>query len=198
MYYWSMDPNDRKRVPNNEWLNFLEGKDAGYPIRQMQNEMSEVRAKAESIRNDMTTPDTRLCDDMNGLNPAQTDVLTQVMLGGLPPQHHGYPLHCRVRYFDPDRSRPGLPENVAALVETFTADEVTVILVNMDQVKGSSVVVQGGAYAEHQITDVEVDGQNTVVNDSAFSVWLAPSCGSRLVIKAKRFVNQPSFDFPIV
>ncbi len=206
IYYWSMDDSDRKRINDNShypiedtgWLDYIEGNDPDWPVRVLEDGLAVVQDRVEGFRNDMTTPDTRLCDDMNNLNPAQTDVLTQVMLGGLPPQHHGYPLHCRVRYFDPERSRPGLPESVAALVETFTADEVTVVLVNMDQVKGSSVVVQGGAYGEHQITVVEVDGQNIVVNDSAFSVWLAPGCGSRLVIKAKRFVNQPSFDFPVV
>jgi len=38
-------------------------------------------------------------------------------MGGL---HHGnrtLTLHTRVRYFDPDKRRPGLPADVAALVE---------------------------------------------------------------------------------
>jgi hypothetical protein len=38
----------------------------------------------EGVRADTTTPDTRLYDDMNPLNPAITETLTQLMLGGLP------------------------------------------------------------------------------------------------------------------
>lgn len=38
----------------------------------------------------------------------------------------GYPLHCRLRYFDPIARRAGIPEDVAALVSTFDAESVTV------------------------------------------------------------------------
>ena len=146
----------------------------------------------------MSTPDTRLCDDMNNVNPAQTDVLTQLALGGLEPGHCGYPLHARVRYFDPERRRPGLPEDVAALVETLSAGEATVSLVNLDQVRGRTVIVQGGAYGEHRVTGVTVDGRTTPVNRSSFSVRLAPGCGARLVVKTDRYANQPTFAFPWV
>ena len=66
----------------------------------------------------------------------------------------------------------------------------------MDQVKSATVVVQSGAYGEHQISNVEIDGRDTYINNSAFSVLLEPGCGSKLVVKAKRYVNQPTFDFP--
>ena len=196
LYYWSMETSDRYRIISNSWLDYIEGNDPDWPVRALENGLDVVRQRVNSFRNDMTTPDTRLCDDMNGFNPAQTDVLTQIMLGGLPTNHDGYPLHCRVRYFDPESGRPGLPENVAALVHTFTAEEVVLSLVNMDQVKSATVLVQSGAYGEHQISKVEIDGRDTYINNSAFSVLLEPGCGSKLVVKAKRYVNQPTFDFP--
>ena len=55
------------------------------------------------------------------------------MLGGLPPKHQGEVLHARVRYFDPVRRRPGLPEDVAALVESLTDDSTSLVLVNLNQ-----------------------------------------------------------------
>ena len=67
------------------------------------------------------------------------------------------PLHCRLRYFDSQRQRAGVPEDVAALVEAMGTDEVTVMLVNMNQSHGRTVMVQGGAYAEHQIHTVAVN-----------------------------------------
>ena len=196
VYYWSMDPADRGRVPEDPWLDFLEGNNPGWPVQALEDGLEVVRDRVERLRADMSTPDTRLCDDMNGLNPAQTDVLTSLMLGGLEPGHCGYPLHARVRYFDPERRRPGLPEDVAALVETLSAGEATVSLVNLDQVRGHTVIVQGGAYGEHRVTSVTVDGHTTPVNRSSFSVRLAPGCGARLVVKADRYVNQPTFAFP--
>ena len=196
VYYWSMDPADRGRVPQDPWLDFLEGNNPGWPVQALEDGLEVVRDRVERLRADMSTPDTRLCDDMNGLNPAQTDVLTSLMLGGLEPGHCGYPLHARVRYFDPERRRPGLPEDVAALVETLSAGEATVSLVNLDQVRGHTVIVQGGAYGEHRVTGVTVDGRTTPVNRSSFSVRLAPGCGARLVVKADRYANQPTFAFP--
>ena len=196
VYYWSMDPADRGRVPQDPWLDFLEGNNPDWPVQALEDGLEVVRDRVERFRADMSTPDTRLCDDMNGLNPAQTDVLTSLMLGGLEPGHCGYPLHARVRYFDPERRRPGLPEDVAALVETLSAGEATVSLVNLDQVRGHTVIVQGGAYGEHRVTGVTVDGRTTPVNRSSFSVRLAPGCGAKLVVKADRYVNQPTFAFP--
>ena len=196
VYYWSMDPADRGRVPQDPWLDFLEGNNPDWPVQALEDGLEVVRDRVERLRADMSTPDTRLCDDMNGLNPAQTDVLTSLMLGGLEPGHCGYPLHARVRYFDPERRRPGLPEDVAALVETLSGGEATVSLVNLDQVRGRTVIVQGGAYGEHRVTGVTVDGRTTPVNRSSFSVRLAPGCGAKLVVKADRYVNQPTFAFP--
>ena len=41
---------------------------------------------------------------MNHINPAHcTDSLVELMLGGMPVGRIGYPLHCRVRYFDLQR-----------------------------------------------------------------------------------------------
>ena len=198
VYYWSMDPADRGRVPQDPWLDFLEGNNPDWPVQALEDGLEVVRDRVEEFRADMSTPDTRLCDDMNNVNPAQTDVLTQLVLGGLEPGHCGYPLHARVRYFDPERRRPGLPEDVAALVETLSAGEATVSLVNLDQVRGRTVIVQGGAYGEHRVTGVTVEGRTTPVNRSSFSVRLAPGCGARLTVKADRYVNQPTFAFPWV
>src|SRR6266550_4913811 len=96
-----------------------------------------------------------MSDDMNHLNPATIVVLIQLMLGGLPTGRDVATLHACVRYFDPARRRAGLPEQVGALVERLSEGEVTLQLVNLDPVDEKVVVVQGGAYAEHQIARVQ-------------------------------------------
>jgi hypothetical protein len=196
VYFWSLDRKDLHRVADDPWVRYLEGQNPDYPVQALQAALEEVRHKVEWMYTDPTTPDTRLSDDMNHINPATTEALTQLMLGGMPTGRSGCPLHCRLRYFDPARRRAGLPEDVAALVEKLTADEVVVTLVNLSPLHERSVVVQGGAYAEHQLQSVAVNGTTTRVGKSHFTVNLAPGCGSRLTIKTQRYANQPTFAFP--
>jgi hypothetical protein len=154
-----------------------------------------------AVRADPTSPDTRLSDETHGANPAIVETLVELMLGGLPPGRVGYPLHCRLRYFDPERRRAGVPEGVGALVERLSDDEATVSLVNCDPLCHRTVVVQGGAYAEHQVASVEVAGATTPpvpIEHSHFAVRLAPGAGGRLTLKMRRYANQPTFAFPWV
>jgi len=196
LYYWSMVAEDRTRVRESRWLDYLEGQDPDYPVDALAEALDQVRARVASFRADPTTPDTRLSDDMNNLNPARTERLTELMLGGLPTGRVGYPLHCRLRYFDAEGRRAGLPEDVGALVEAMSDDETTVSLVNLDPLRARTVVVQGGAYGEHTFTSAHVDGRSVPVEGSTFTVRLEPGCGARLVLGMLRYVNRPTLVFP--
>ena len=119
------------------------------------------------------------------------------MLGGLPTGRVGSPLYCRLRYFDPDNQRAGIPEDVAALVEKLSDDTVTLTLVNINPIEPRKVVVQGGGYAEHEIASVTPNGGESIeIGSSTFSIQLAPGCGARLEIKTKRHANRPTLAFP--
>ena len=196
LYYWSMDPSDAGRVPQNEWVEFLHGKRPEHPVEALRQDFATLRSKVEEMHNDDMTPDTRMSDDPNEINPATVENLTQLMLGGLPTGRVGYPLHCRLRYFDPDRRRAGIPEDVAALVDSMTDDEVAVTLVNVNQIEGRTVVVQGGAYAEHQLVSASANGSTLPVDGSQFAVRLAPGAGSRISIRMRRYANPPTLALP--
>jgi hypothetical protein len=118
------------------------------------------------------------------------------MLGGLPPKHQGEILHARLRYFDPLRRRPGLPEDVGALVESLKDDSTSVVLVNLNQVDSRDLIIQGGAYGEHVCEQVEFDGRTTPVHDARFRVRLAPGAGGRLAIGMKRYAGTPTLAQP--
>ena len=197
VYFWSMDrKRDLGLVAENEWINFLEGGDPEYPVKTLQRDLEEVRRKVHLMRDDDKTPDARMSEDPNGINPAVIDGLTELMLGGIPIRRRGVPLHCRVRYFDPERRRAGIPEDVAALVDRMTDDEVGLHLVNVDPLEWKTVIVQSGAYAEHQIDRVIQDGKEMDVDDTNFTVRLAPGAGTRLTLKVKRYANRPVLDLP--
>ena len=202
VWYWSQDRQDLERVRGDGWVSYLEGNNPGYPESAIEQDLERLRQKLERMRADTTTPDTRLSDDMNPINPATTESLTRLMLGGLPTGRSCHALHCRLRYFDADRRRAGLPEDVGALVEKLSNDEVTVSLVNASPLCERTVVVQGGAYAEHRLDDVTVTDNTARVTQaygagrSAFAVRLAPGCGAQLKIALKRYANPPTFAFP--
>ena len=195
IYLWSMDPKDREKFAGDAWLSFLEGKDAGYPERALRQELEMVRRKVHEIENDDTSADTRLADYLMGFNPAATDALSKLTLGSYL-SGNIWTLHARVRYFDPARRRSGLPEDVAALVEGFTADSVAVRLVNVSSVEAREVAVQAGAYGEHQIVSATVGGKTVNVNGPVLNVRLAPGAGDRVELRVKRYANEPTLRQP--
>ena len=69
-------------------------------------------------------------------------------------------------------------------------------LVNLNPSQSRAVIIQTGAYGEHQCEWVKVDGNEYTVNQRYFTVHLGPGAGTELVIKAKRYANQPTLAFP--
>jgi len=206
IYFLSMKASDRSRAPSHPWISFLEGKNPDYPATALRGALALIRKRGEELRNDRTTPDTRLADSVMEQNPAAVNELIQLMLGGLhigarpwaksSPTSGGAPLHCRLRYFDPIERRAGIPEDMAALVSAMTHDSVTVILVNLNPTELRLAVVQAGAYGEHQVVSVSDGGKTQPVDAPHFKVRLAPGAGATLTIRMKRFANQPTLDYP--
>jgi hypothetical protein len=58
------------------------------------------------------------------------------------------------------------------------------------------VIVQGGAWAEHRIESVTLDGAEARIGRPDFTLRLEPGCGARLKLAMKRFANRPTLAFP--
>ena len=196
LWFWSMTPGDRQALPNNGWLAFLDGKAPDYPEQALRSDLERIRHRVAGMRNDPTTPDTRLSDDPMNFNPASVKSLINLTLGGIHPGHKGSVLHCRVRYFDPEKRRAGLPDGVAALVEKISADTTVVSLVNTSQVQPKTLLIQAGGYGEHQFSHVEHARQNQKIDSNWISVTLEPGAGGRIRLGTHRYVNQPTMAFP--
>lgn len=196
VFYWSMDEADRSRVSDNGWLKYLAGENPDYPATALRGDFAAIRAKVAGMRADPTTPDTRLADDPMQFNPAAVGTLVNLMLGGLQPGRVGGPLHSRLRYFDPVGRRAGIPPDVAALVDKLSADSVSVTLVNLSQTEPREVVVQAGAYGEHEFTQVEFAGQKLPAESPLLTVRLAPGAGGRLTLGTRRYANPPTLMHP--
>lgn len=196
MYYLSWNNHDRKWLPQNGWLDYLDGKNPGYPERALRADFARIRQRNAGMKKDKTTPDTRLADDPMKYNPASVQSLVNLMLGGIHPGHRGSILHCRVRYFDPVKRRVGMPADVAALVEKLGPDSMTLTLVNISQTESREVLLQAGGYAEHQFVAVTSGGTTTPIDAATLTVRLAPGSGRRLTFKMNRFANRPIMRFP--
>lgn len=196
IYCWSMNPEDLPRISEDGWIQFLKGKNPDYPEKALQAEFARLREKIKGIHKDTTTPDTRHSDNPQRFNPSMTEALVNLMLGGNNPGNIGNILHCRLRYFDPAGRRAGIPQDVAALVTKMDNEKTRVILINVNQIESRDVIVQTGAYGEHQCTDIEFEGKTIPVNSRYFTVSLAPGAGTELTVYVNRYANQPTLAFP--
>ena len=139
--------------------------------------------------------------DNSGIpNPVSTEGLTQMMLGAPGTVYNGGLLRATVRYFDPERARAGLPEEVAALVDGLSRDRAGVRLVNLSRHETRRIVVQAGAFGEHRFSDVKyvnADGDAGVeVAAKHLEVVLLPGSAIHLSCGLERFANKPSYAFP--
>lgn len=216
IYFWSMDRKDLDRVPiastytpsagrggysepdrGNTYLGFLEGKLPNYPELVLQDDLERIRQKVEMIRTDQTSADSRLADYLLDLNPATTNGLTNLTMGGYFSKGRIWVLHSRFRYFDPVKRRAGLPQDVGALVEKLSGDSAVLTLVNTSQTEARDVVVQAGGYGEHRFDTVSVAGGGAAkVGGPVMTVHLEPGAGAKLDFRMTRYASKPTFAFP--
>ena len=195
IYLWSMDRKDLGRVRGNGWIDFLEGARPAYPEESLRKQLEIIRGRMEDMRNDPTTPDTRLADWSLKYNPANVNELLRLMLGGNLTGRI-WTLHTRVRYFDPEKRRAGLPPDVASLVTKMEGGITRIKLVNINQLTSRKVVVQTGAYGEHECLWVVIGDKEYPVKRRHFTVHLDPGAGAELIISVKRYANLPTLSFP--
>jgi hypothetical protein len=197
LYALSMRADDAERALRDPWLDYLAGKNPNYPEQALKQDFERIRSRIAAMRQDTTTPDTRLADDPMQFNPASVASLISLTLGGVHPGIGGNTLTARVRYFDPEQRRPGLPADVAALVERLTSDEATLTLLNINQLTPRTLIVQGGAYGEHEIVSIAAAGQVSPVSAPQVRIRLAPGSGAKLTLRFQRHTLPPTFAFPL-
>lgn len=194
--YLSMRSDDMERVGNHPWISYLSGRNPEFPEQRLRDDLARIKYRVQGMRNDTTTPDTRLADDPMEFNPASITSMIELALGGLHPGRGGSALFCRLRYFDPEARRAGLSDDVAALIDKMSADSVSVTVVNLNQLDARRLIVQAGGYAEHQFTSVSIGGQTQPIDNSSVSVHLAPGAGAKMTFIMRRYVNKPTMEFP--
>lgn len=194
------------------WFAYLQGRNADYPEQLLAINREQMAARVHEIATDDGDPADWDVHHWQDKSPIFTEGLVQTMWGApLHIYHGGLPL-ASVRYFDVDALRPGLPPDVAALVEALEADSVTLRLVNLSSEPAGELVVQAGAFSEHSIESVLVRNDDTDDTDDTntaadagepipvggpwFRVRLEGSGSLRLRLAVRRFAYRPSYAFP--
>lgn len=138
------------------WLSFLAGENPDYPERALSMALGQVARRMALMAVNAPDPATVHIHFWQRVNPVVTEVLTQLVSGA--PQilyNGGLPL-VAVSYADVDRGRPGLPPDVAALVESISGDRIDLELVNVSMTEHRRVSVSPGRYGERDISTVTV------------------------------------------
>ena len=195
LYLWSQNPADVKRIlPNPSdrrnvqgWVEFLQGSRPNYPVEAMKDEQQNVQRVAARTSKKASG---------YGASPVAFESLANLTLGAANLYGSGDVLRSQVRYFDPEGRRAGLAQDVAALVEKIEPESVTLTLVNTSPSAPRRLVVQMGAYGEHQAISVRAGGRVIPVNAPYFEVRLSPGAGEQIVIATKRLANDPTLRFP--
>ncbi len=175
---------------------YYDGKNPDWPVKILQAEYHNAQTTFESIQNETRDARTLIADNVESPNPVFTKGLTQVAMGAPQSVYTGGLLRATVRYFDSDRVRPGLPLEVAALVDKLGADSAGIQLVNLNTSEARNLIVQAGAFAEHEFVEVTYSDQTATVNSKYFAVQLPPGTSIRLDVAMRRFAHQPTYAFP--
>lgn len=182
------------------WMGFLEGRNQSYPVDILKATYGEVLKRLQMIRDDQTSPDEQDVHHFLERNPVILEGLVQLMLGAPNHIYHGGLLHTSVRYFDPVEKRPGIPDDVAALVRRITPNSVSLQLVNLHPTQSRKVIIQGGMFGEHQMKRVrqviDYPYQFYTIDAPFFEVELGPGAIGQLELDIDRFVNSPTYKFP--
>ncbi|MFS0726692.1 hypothetical protein [Paenibacillus sp. 1P07SE] len=195
------------------WFRFMQGDYPDYPEQILHANYRLVQHQLQKMRSEAGDPQQWVTDDFNAgalssihkwqeMCPLYFEGLVQLMWGA--PMHisHGGLQHGRLRYYDGLRRRPGLPEDVAALVEELKDEEAVVTLVNLSLSEEREVIMQAGTFGEHAFTSAALfneqgeRGRSVELSGKWVPVRLAPGAGVKLRLGMKRYTQQPSYETP--
>jgi hypothetical protein len=206
IWYLSGTDADRAAMVPTPWTQFLDGKAPAWAEQALLDDMERVRTQLVRVREDRTTAKTRLADNPIERNPVSVTALLHQTMGAIhvarppwspnSPNQGGTLLFARLRHFDADRKRPGLPEDVAALVEAMDGGSTTLSLVNLNPALARRLVIRGGGYGEHRIEAVRIGDQRIPVESRDVALRLGPGAGAKITLEMNRHSQQPTLAWP--
>jgi len=203
------------------WSRFLVGAHPHYPEQIQQASYAQVVRRMAQVHQDEDVGTRHHVHHWQWGNPVTSEALVQLTLGAPQPIYNGGLLHARLRYFDAETRRAGLPPDVAALVEKLESDRTVVRLVNTSATQARTLRIQAGAFGEHRFTEarfqrrtsewpgglggyagtysaesVQCEEAVLPLTDGHLQVELPPGSELCLDLATQRYVNEPSYAQP--
>ena len=242
LYHASMSPQDRELIymlrdgdRETDWnevaprgdgkggsadhsrFNYYDGRNDDWPAQMMRADLEWALRTMDCIRLDSRDVAEKLRDNYWPVNTVPLKGLVHLTTGAPMAQYNGGMQLGRVRFFDTQRARSGLPLDVAALVDDLQDDRAGIQLVNLNATEGRSLIMQAGTHGEHAFTEATYneesypkhdnpsmwpraersqDTKTVAINGRHLEVELPPSTMVRIDAGMQRFVNDPSYAFP--
>jgi hypothetical protein len=217
LWFLSQDPDDAARVDRwtdptkppgvedvrkwddqhtPDWFDYVHGRNDSYPAEILGVNFREVTRRLHAIRTDSADPETIDIHHFQDHNPVTLEGLLQLTMGCPSAIYHGGLLHASLRHFDGATRRVGLPDDVAVLVRRVDAEGVDVDIINTSASAERELVIQGGAFAEHEIVGLTCEGRDEAVGDTHLSVGLAPGSGGSLRLHLARHTRPATYAHP--
>jgi len=203
------------------WFQFVQGHLPNYPVEILQANLELIKIQLRKMRSNTGNPrnwdsyDPATADEVVGLdlrvpgynihawqefNPVYFEGLGQMVFGG--PMHisHGGLQHGKVRFFDGKLKRPGLPPDVAVIVDGMDATTLSMQVANIGA-DAQELFIQAGTFAEHRFESVVITGADGAVTEMAigdkwFALDLVGGAVASLKFVISRYVNDPSYETP--
>ncbi|HEY0854376.1 MAG TPA: hypothetical protein VGD86_06085 [Devosia sp.] len=186
-----------------QWFRFMRGQWPDYPEQILEANLTTIAAQIATYRRDENDPltmdhyrESMTIHMWQQLTPMIIEGLAQLTMGGPMHVYHGGLQYARFRYFDPAGERPGLPEDVAALVDGLSHHSASLTLVNTDVAAARELIVQAGTFGEHDFAGGTLDGATFSASGRWLKVRLEPGATAKLELSMRRYVRPPSYDTP--
>ena len=196
---WStVVPRGVRGGDDRNWVRYMAGDLSDYPEQILRANLTEVKRCLKVVledKEDLTQVDEH---HWQAKNPVVTEGLAQLTTGGPQTIYWGGLSPGRIRHFDAEKRRPGLPDDVGALVTGLTDDRVSLTLVNLNPQEERQVIIAAGSFGEHTFETAEAVGEENRldVNGTYLQVDLEPASQIDLCLTMKRFCNKPSYAYP--
>jgi hypothetical protein len=203
------------------WFQFVQGHLPNYPVEILQANLELIKIQLRKMRSNTGNPrnwdsyDPATADEVVGLdlrvpgynihawqefNPVYFEGLGQMVFGG--PMHisHGGLQHGKVRFFDGKLKRPGLPPDVAVIVDGMNATTLSMQVANIGA-DAQELFIQAGTFAEHRFESVVITGADgatseMAIGDKWFALDLVGGAVASLKFVIARYANDPSYETP--
>ena len=204
------------------WFEFIQGNSPEYPSGILEANLQLINSQLFKMRsntgnpNNWDTYDPAVADAEVGLdlripgysihawqefNPIYFEGLAQLLFGA--PMHisHGGLQFGKIRYFDGQKRRSGLPDDVAAMVDQISENAMRLAVINLNLTEARVLTIQAGNFGENRFDSVVIsteDGQvqRIDVKNKWLTIELSPKAGAILEFAYSRYVEKPTYETP--